>query len=167
MDMTGSRWCLSMLLLAALTGLVACASSEEEPINTTASASADSSTSGSTKTPSVSGRSRGDGAEMPSEAMLASFSVDRVESGGHTRLVLVTHGSSSCPWRAKDVQATTRDTLTITVGSRAGSNDRPCTADDAKRRERLDLPADVRPEQVKTVRLTAANGGSAAVSIPG
>lgn len=166
MDMTGSRWCLSMLLLAALTGLAACASSGEEPINTTASASADSSPSGSTRTPSPE-RSRGDGAEVPSDALLASFSVERVESGGHARLVLVTHGSSSCPWRARDVQATTRDTLTITVGSRAGSNDRPCTADDAKRRERLDLPADVRPEQVKTIRLTAANGVSAAVSIPG
>lgn len=167
MNMTGSRLCLSMLSLGALMGLVACASSAEEPMNTTASASADSSPSGSTKAPSVSERSGEEGAEVPSEALLASFSVDRVESGGHTRLVLVTHGSSSCPWRAKDVQATARDTLTITVGSRPGSNNRPCSADDAQRRERLDLPADVRPEQVKNVHLTAANGVSAAVSIPG
>lgn len=96
----------------------------------------------------------------PSKALLASFGVERVAGGERGRLVLVTHGSGSCPWRPIDVQATGKYAVTITVSARFLTSDRPCDLDNSRRRETLDLPADVRVDEVKKVHLTAANGVS-------
>lgn len=117
--------------------------------------SSGSTNAAATQEPSAQGR---DEAPSPSKAPLATFSVERVSGDDPSRLVLVTHGSSSCPWRVKEVQANAKHTLTVAVGSRPGSSDRPCTADDQKRRETVSLPANVRAEDVKTIRITAANG---------
>lgn len=70
---------------------------------------------------------------------------DRLPRHPRSRLVLVTHGSSSCPWRAKQVQATGKHTVAVTVRPRPGSNEWPCDLDASERRERLNLPMNVRP----------------------
>lgn len=102
----------------------------------------------------------GESTASPSKALLASFSVERVAGDSSSRLALVTHGSSSCPWRAKNIQAMRDHTVTVTVESRPGTSERPCSLDDSTRRELLSLPDDVAATQITTVRLTAANGVS-------
>lgn len=160
---------LLLLLVAASWPLSACDSSQVEPAPSGPSASPETSPSDSPNASDGESSVRewrvGGDARFTSDALLASFSVERVDSNGRSRLVLTTHGSSSCPWRVRDVQATGNHSVTITVGSRRATKDRTCTTDDAKRRERLDLPVEVQAEEVTTARLITADGASHTASV--
>lgn len=157
---------LLALLLAVQWSLTACDSFPEASVRSGPSASPDTSstTPDDDETPSARARRAGGGTGSPSGALLASFTVELM-GGGQSRLVLTTHGSSSCPWIVKDVVATGKHIVTITVGSREGTKERPCTADDAKRRETVSLPAEVQAQKVTTARLITADGASHTASV--
>lgn len=57
------------------------------------------------------------------------------------------------------------DAVTITVGSREGSKEGPCTADDAERWETVSLPAEAQPQEVTTTRLITPDGASHTSSV--
>lgn len=101
-----------------------------------------------------------------SNELLATFTVDQ-EAGdsGSRRLVLTTHGSSSCPWRVTDVATMGARWVVITVSEGYAQSQQPCTADDAPLQHWLELPSGVRPEQITTAWLLTADDASARVTV--
>ena len=161
MVMAPAEFRVSVLLLTVSSALVACHSTPvESGVNVPAGATASSSSAATDAGRHVSLRERGggDGTTDSTKALLATFSVERLAVAGQSRLVLVTHGSSSCPWRVTDVEVSRRTVVILTVRSRSGSSTRPCTMDDTPHHEMLTLPADVPATQVAAVRLTTADG---------
>jgi len=160
---------LLALLVASWGALVACNSSPVEPMQSSPSASQDASASEAATAgkpaPAVRERRAEGKSGFTSDALLASFSLERVNRTRGNHLVLFTHGSSSCPWRVRNVQVTGTYSVTITVGSRRGTKDHPCNLDDANRRQRVDLPVGIAARNVSEVRLTTKDGASHSASV--
>jgi hypothetical protein len=157
---------LLVLLVAASWPFVACDASpvgaaRSDPSTGTDGSAAESADAGNMDSSVPQGRD-GRHAAVASSALLGTFTVEREGGNGPSRLVLVTHGSSSCPWRVRDVQATGGRSVTITIAARQGTERHPCNLDDSKRRERFDLPSGVHAKDVATARLTS--GGAAHVA---
>lgn len=121
-------------------------------------------TAGVTDVPDQGRPERRDGVIADQKALLATFSLILAgDERGSRHLVLATHGSSSCPWRVTDVQEIGDDALRITVSS--GKRGQPCTLDDARRRERVELPPGMQAGQVTEAVLSTPRGASHPVTV--
>lgn len=148
-----------ILSACAATGAVG-GSRDEDASRSTRAAT----TSGVTDVPGQGRLERRNGVITDHRELLATFTLTRAgDERGSGHLVLTTHGSSSCPWRVIDVQEMGDDAVRITVSS--GKRGQPCTADDAPRRERVDLPSGVLAEQVTQALLATPGGASHPVTV--
>lgn len=99
------------------------------------------------------------------DSAVASFTAERLLTRRH-ELILRTRGSSTCPWRVTDVEATDGGrALTVSASSSPQTAGSLCTDDLREHREVIPLPVGVQLRQVTEVHVVAAPGGSTTLTV--